>query len=346
MEFLRECLEELSSVPSVSGFEDSFSTLIRSFIAEKVDQITEDVLGNVVAFRKGNGRKKMKLLFEAHLDQIGLMITGIEENGIFRFAGIGGVNPLTLYGKRVRILTSEGLYGVIGMTPPHLMKEEDREKIEPVEKLHIDAGFRSREEAKRHVDVGDVVVVDQRSQVLAKGHYSGSGLDNKAGVLTLISAVHALEHMQLYHDAYFLFAVQEEVGLRGAKVGGFTLFPHAAVVCDVTFADPMSEGTEVKTGKGPVVGKGPNYFPQLVRTICDVAEREDIPIQEEIEARPGGTDAFVLQVAKRGVYSAGLFIPLRYMHSQVEIINLKDVYRASKLMSYLALKEELLTEGE
>jgi putative aminopeptidase FrvX len=346
MELLRECLEELSAVPSVSGFEDRFSDLIRTLIRERVDRVEGDALGNVIAFKKGKGKNKLKLLFEAHLDQIGLMITGIEKNGILRFTGIGGVNPLTLYGKRVRILASEKLYGIIGMTPPHLVKAEDKESINPIENLHIDAGFGSQQEARNHVDIGDVAVVDYRSEMLAGGHFCTSGLDNKAGVLTLISAIRALGSVNLYHDAYFLFAVQEEVGLRGAKVGGFTLSPHAAVVCDVTFADPIGDGMEIKTGKGPVVGKGPNYSPQLVRTLCEVAEREDIPIQEDIEIRPGGTDAFVLQVIKRGVYSAGLFIPLRYMHSQVEMINLKDAYRAAKLMLCLALKENLLSAGD
>jgi len=346
MELLRECMEKLSAIPSVSGFEDRFSDLIRSLVGKNVDRVEGDVLGNIIAFKKGTGKNKLKLLFEAHLDQIGLMITKIEKNGVLRFTGIGGVNPLTLYGKRVRILSPEMLYGVIGMAPPHLLKAEDEASIPSIEKLHIDAGFFSQQEAEKRVGVGDVAVVDYRSEMLSGGHFCSSGLDNKAGVLTLISAIRALERMTIYHDAYFLFSVQEEVGLRGAKVGGFTISPHAAVVCDVTFADPADDGVEVKTGKGPVVGKGPNYSPQLVRALCEAAEREDIPIQEDIEARPGGTDAFVLQVTKRGVYSAGLFIPLRYMHSQVEIINLKDAYRAAKLMLCLAVNENLLPAGD
>jgi endoglucanase len=273
-----------------------------------------------------------------------MMISGIEDNGILRFTQVGGINPLTLYGKRVRVYGKREIYGIIGVKPPHL-SAPDEKRAEPIHELFIDAGYRSGREAARQVGIGDVVLVDQYVDELQGDHLAGSGLDNKAGVLTLLSAAELLSRVRHYHDVILLFAVQEEVGLRGAKVGGFKLHPDAAVVCDVTFADPGEGSITVKTGKGPVIGRGPGYYPPLVNRIGELAGREDIPVQEEVEARPGGTDAYYLQITRSGVYTAGLYIPLRYMHSPVEIICVKDVYRAAKLLTQLSLQEDLLGEA-
>jgi endoglucanase len=273
------------------------------------------------------------------------MIDGIEENGILRFTEIGGINPLTLYGKRVTLLGRKETVGVIGMRPPHLTGS-DGKKGEPLHKLFIDAGFRSRSHAQTHVQIGDIAVVYSYSNRLLGSRFTGSGLDNKSGVLTLLAAASLLSKVRHVHDVYFLFAVQEEVGLRGAQVGSFTIEPDVAVACDVTFADPGDASIAVQTGKGPVLGKGPNFYPPLVHRLADIAKREDIPIQEEIEPRPGGTDAYVLQVTKHGVFTAGVYIPLRYMHSQVEIIDIKDVYRAAKLLVQLSQEEHMCGEPE
>ena len=349
-ENLRALAEKICAVPSVSGFEGAFADLVCSLLEGSVDSARRDRLGNVIAAREGRGGKKLNLLFEAHMDQIGLIITKIEENGVIRFSNIGGINPLTLFGKRVKVFGKETFFGVIGMKPPHIAAEEELSAVETLDKLYIDAGSRTRMESERLVSVGDVALLDYHSSALSGDHFASSGLDDKAGVLTLLSCAGLLGAMKAYHDVTFLFSVQEEVGLRGAKVGGYTLAPDAAVVCDVTFGDPMSDarGTvpEVVTGKGPAISKGPGYYPPLVKRLCEIAKREDIPVQEEIEAAPGGTDAFVIQTAKRGVYTGGISVPLRYMHSQTEIINLKDVYRASKLLALLAMEEDPLGNGD
>lgn len=346
MEELKKYLEKISQVPSVSGFEDEFAGCILTLIKDKVDSVRKDKLGNICAFKKGRGENRLKLLFDAHMDQIGLMITRIEENGILRFTDIGGVNPLTLYGKRVKVFGRKDLFGVIGMKPPHISTGEEIAAVDPVEKLFIDTGYSSGEEALEAVSVGDVALPGFYFNELLGNHYTGSGFDNRAGVLALISVIDQMITMNNYHDVYFLFSTQEEVGLRGAKVGGYAVNPDVAVICDVTCADPGISTIDVKTGKGPVVGKGPNYYPPLVKKICDIADREDIPVQEEVEPRPGGTNAYYLQITKQGVYTAGLSIPLRYMHSPVEIINLKDIYRASKLMVCLTADKSPITAQE
>jgi putative aminopeptidase FrvX len=340
---LKEQLLTLCAIPSVSGFEEELASAIESMIKDHVDEIERDELGNLIALKRGNAAQPRRLLFDAHIDQIGLMISGIEDNGVLRFTQVGGVNPLTLYGKRVRIFGKQETAGIIGAKPPHLISGEEQ-KAEPVQELFIDAGYRNRREAQRQVDIGDVVLVDYYVDELLGDHVTGAGLDNKAGVLTLLSAAELLSRVSHYHDVLLLFAVQEEVGLRGARVGGFNARPEAAVVSDVTFADPGEGTIEVKTGKGPVLAKGPNYHPPLVKRIGEIAQREDIPVQEEVEPRPGGTDAYFLQVSRTGVYTAGLFIPLRYMHSPVEVINVKDVYRASKLLVLISQESTLFGE--
>ncbi len=342
---LKEQLKWLCSLPSVSGFEDEFADRLQERIAAHVDGVERDRLGNLIACKHGFGTQPQRLLFDAHIDQIGLMISAIEENGVLRFTDIGGINPLTLYSKRVRLLGRRERAGVIGMPPPHLTGA-DGKKGEPLHELFIDAGFKSRRDAERSIQIGDIAVVDCYSDELFGDHFTSSGLDNKAGVLTLLAAAKILSQVRHYHDVYFLFAVQEEVGIRGAKVGSFSIEPDVAVACDVTFADPGDTSISVQTGKGPVLGRGPNFYPPLVRKFSDIAQREDIPIQEEIEPRPGGTDAYYLQVTKRGVFTAGVYVPLRYMHSQVEVIQVKDVYRAAKLLVLLSQEEKMCGEQE
>ena len=334
----------VAEIPSVAGFEEAFAALVQSLLDGKTDSVARDRMGNVVARKAGHGEKKLTVLVEAHMDQIGLMITKIEENGVLRFTNVGGVNPITLFGKRVRVLGRSTLYGVIGMKPPHIATEEELAEVESLDKLYIDIGLDSKSGSERFVEVGDTAVLDYASSMLLGDHFCSSGLDNKAGVLTLLAFADLMTGMKSYHDLSILFSVQEEVGLRGAKVAGYSISPDVAIVCDVTFADPMGGGTgsEIVTGRGPAVSRGPGYYPPLVRRMHEVAKREDIPVQEEIEAKPGGTDAYAIQTTRKGVYTGGISVPLRYMHSQTEIISVKDVYRASRLLAHLVMDPDLL----
>lgn len=342
MEQLKKWLEDLTQVPSISGFEEELSELITSLIKENVDSVEKDRLGNIIAFKKGHGKERLSILFEAHIDQIGLMVTRIEKNGIIKFTDVGTVNPQTLFGKRVKIFGKKEVDGIIGIKPPHLTPEEERSRVDPIDNLFIDTGYSSQQEVEKLIQPGDVALLHFYTDSLLNDHFASAGLDNKAGVLTLISLSELLAKIMNYHDIYLMFSVQEEVGARGAKVGGYTINPDVAVVCDVTVGDPVENKNDINTAKGPVVAKGPNFYPPLVQKICEIARQEDIPFQEEIEPRPEGTDAYYLQITRGGVYTAGLYIALRYMHSQVEVINVKDVYRAAKIMSHLTTEKNLL----
>jgi len=346
LKYLEKHIESMMKTPSVSGYEKDFARQIQEKILPFVDKTEIDTLGNLIAYKKGTGKNKLKIMLSAHMDQIGLMITKIEENGILRFAPIGGINPLTLYGKRISIFTGKTtVTGIIGMKPPHL-SDPSNNKPEAISELFIDCGFMDSKTCSEKITVGDLALVDFEFQKLKNNHYSCSGFDNKAGVLTILSAAEILSAREHYHDVIYLFSVQEEVGCRGAKVGTFFVEPDIALICDVTFGDPKGNISDVKTGEGPALAKGPNYHPYIISRLEELAETEDIPFQVEIESRPGGTDAYVTQVSRSGVFSALISIPLRYMHTQVEIINLKDIYRASKLMADFVNQENVIPENE
>jgi endoglucanase len=340
LKFLENNIEKICKIQSITGFEDKLREEIINLTKNNIDEVISDKLGNLILHKKGYGKDKLKIMYCAHMDQIGLIVLKIEENGILKFTKIGGINPLTLYGKRVKFINKdENIYGIIGMKPPHLT--EDESKVEKIDELFIDCGFKSYEEASKKIKIGDIAILDSEFLKLKNNHYSYIGFDNKAGVLTLLSLFDLLKDRKPYHDVFLVFSTQEEVGLRGAKVASFSIMPDIAIVCDVTFGDPRGNISDVKTSSGPVISKGPNYYPNLVSTIEEICTSEDIPYQIEIEARPGGTDAYITQITKSGIFSALISIPLRYMHTQVEIINLKDIYRASKIMYYLSLKEKI-----
>ncbi len=345
MEFFQEFMEQLLRIPSITGFEEKAARFIEEQIKPYVDWVKTDTLGNVIAFKKGSGKKKAKLMFETHYDQIGLMITKIEENGILRFTNIGGINKKSLPGKRVKILAKDEIYGIIGTKPPHLMSEDEAKKIESLDKLYIDCGF-GKQEIEKLVKVGDIAIFDFEPIRLSGFSYSSAGLDDKAGAVVVYSVAKMLSNVNPYHDLYFCFSVQEEVGLRGAKTAAYGIDPDFSISLDVTFGDPVGNPLKVSLGKGPTISFGPGHNPSFVRKIKSIADREDIPFQFEIEPRPAGTDAAVIQITKKGVYTALLGIPLRYMHSQVEIINTKDLYRSARICANIAMEEELLRSEE
>jgi len=210
-------MEQLLRIPSITGFEEKAARFIEEQIKPYVDWVKTDTLGNVIAFKKGSGKKKAKLMFETHYDQIGLMITKIEENGILRFTNIGGINKKSLPGKRVKILAKDEIYGIIGTKPPHLMSEDEAKKIESLDKLYIDCGY-SRQEIEKLVKVGDIAIFDFEPTKLSGFSYSSAGLDDKAGAVVVYSVAKMLSNINSYHDLYFCFSVQEEVGLEEQKL--------------------------------------------------------------------------------------------------------------------------------
>ena len=335
-------LEKLSNANGISGAEGAVAKIIRDEIAPYVDEITTDRMGNLVAVKKGDD---FKIMLAAHMDEIGLMVQYIDEKGFIRFVGVGGWYNPVLVSQRVILHGEKGdVPGVLGMKPPHVMEEADRKKPIELANLFIDVGAHSAEEVEAMgITVGTTVTIDRDYQPLAGTVVTGKALDNRVGCAMLIGA---LKEMETKHTIYAVFTVQEEVGLKGAKTAAFSLNPDIAIATDVTIPGD-SPGIErrkapVFMGDGPVVvmvsasGRGHLADPRMVDWLKKTAKKYDIKIQLEV-GDGGNTDASAINFERGGIPSVPVSVPARYIHSPVEVIDLKDLQGAIELLR-LAVK--------
>ena len=324
-------LEKLSNANGISGAEGAVAKIIRDEVAPYVDEITTDRMGNLVAIKKGDD---FKIMLAAHMDEIGLMVQYIDEKGFIRFVGVGGWYNPVLVSQRVILHGEKGdVPGVLGMKPPHVMEEADRKKPIELANLFIDVGAHSAEEVEAMgITVGTTVTIDRDYQPLAGTVVTGKALDNRVGCAMLIGA---LKEMETKHTIYAVFTVQEEVGLKGAKTAAFSLNPDVAIATDVTIPGD-SPGIErrkapVFMGEGPVVvmvsasGRGHLADPRMVDWLKKTAKKHDIKIQLEV-GDGGNTDASAINFERGGIPSVPVSVPARYIHSPVEVIDLKDLH--------------------
>lgn len=330
-------LEKLSNANGISGAEGAVAKIIRDEIAPYVDEIKTDRMGNLIAVKKGDD---FKIMLAAHMDEIGLMVQYIDEKGFIRFVGVGGWYNPVLVSQRVILHGEKGdVPGVLGMKPPHVMEEADRKKPIELANLFIDVGAHSAEEVEAMgITVGTTVTIDRDYQPLAGTVVTGKALDNRVGCAMLIGA---LKEMETKHTIYAVFTVQEEVGLKGAKTAAFSLNPDVAIATDVTIPGD-SPGIErrkapVFMGEGPVVvmvsasGRGHLADPRMVDWLKKTAKKHDIKIQLEV-GDGGNTDASAINFERGGIPSVPVSVPARYIHSPVEVIDLKDLQGAIELL--------------
>lgn len=324
---MKTLIEKLISTPGPSGYEAQIRDLIRSEVEPYADEIRVDALGNLIA-RKGSGGKKIMLA--AHMDEIGVIVTHVDEDGFVRFSNLGGVRPLYLPGGRVRFLN--GTLGVINTE-----RITDPKKVPAMEKMFIDVGATSREDCP--VQVGDVAVFDRPFAAFGK-RLVAKAMDDRISVAVLIAALRKIR--QTPHELHFVFTVQEEVGLRGATTAAFGVAPDIGVAVDVTGAGDTPKGLrmEVSLGKGPTVKiKDSSVLsdPRVVDWMVRTAQNAKIPHQLEILER-GGTDTRAIQLSRAGVPAGCISIPCRYIHSPSEMVDLGDVENAVKLLVELLTK--------
>ncbi len=335
-------LEKLSNANGISGAESAIAKIIREEVAPYVDEIKTDRMGNLVAIKKGDD---FKIMLAAHMDEIGLIVQYIDEKGFIRFVGVGGWYSPVLVSQRVILHGEKGdVLGVLGMKPPHIMGEADRKKPIELDNLFIDVGAHSAEEVEAlGITVGTTVTIDRDYQPLAGTVVTGKALDNRVGCAMLICA---LKEMESRHTIYAVFTVQEEVGLKGAKTAAFSLNPDVAIATDVTVTGD-SPGIEfrkapISLGEGPVVvmvsasGRGHLADPRIVSWLRKTAQKHDIKIQIEV-GDGGNTDASAINFERGGIPSVPVSVPARYIHSPVEVIDLKDLQGAIELLC-LAVK--------
>jgi putative aminopeptidase FrvX len=321
-------LKELCALPGVSGDEGKVRDYLKSKIEEHASELVEDPYGNLIA-RKGRTRKP-KILLAAHMDEVGLMITGIETKGLLKFHAIG-IMPNVLLAKRV-LIGRNGVCGVIGHKPIHLTKDEEMTKVPEIKSLFIDIGATSKDAAAGMVQVGDYATFD--TDFREDGDFiSGKAFDNRIGCYVLMQLIQKTDL-----PLYYAFTVQEEVGLRGAKIVAYRIKPDIAFAVDTTSSGEWPADKDV--AQYPVIGKGPAVTiadrsiicdRDLVRILKETARQENIPCQTK---RPmvGGTDAGPMHLIGKGVRSAVVATPARYIHSPRAIASKKDIAATVRLI--------------
>ena len=319
-----ELLKKLIYAFGVPGFEEEIRELVAEHMEKYLDEVRVDRLGNVIGVKKGNERKVM---LAAHMDQIGFMVKNITEDGFLLISPMGGIKPSTLRSQAVRIKGKEGyVYGVIGEKPPHL--EEKKEEKKEIKDLRLDIGVDSKEKAEKLVSIGDVGSFVPNFYELEQ-RVVATALDDRSGVYTLLRV---MENFESEATVYFVSTVQEEIGVRGAMVSSFGVYPDIGIAIDVTHARMPSmskDDISVELGKGPTIGIGPTGHPNVVRYLMEIA---GVPYQVEPNPSHSGTDADVIQLTREGVATAVISIPLRYMHSSVEMADKMDLYNTVKLI--------------
>jgi len=250
---------------------------------------------------------------------------------------VGGFDVRTLPGQEVIVHGRVDLPGVIGSRPPHVLPLEERKKVTPLDGLFIDVGL-PEAELKRHVRVGDIITLRGDFAELQTGYVSGKAMDDRAGVASLVHCLHAMTAMRSTWDVYAVATVQEEIGLRGAITSAYDIDPDIAIAVDVDIGSTpgLAEGESIELNKGPGIDAGPNVHPLMRARLVETAKEHEIPFQ--VSAVPGhsGTDGWAIQVAREGIPTALLSIPLRYMHTPVETAHAKDIERTGRLMALLA----------
>src|SRR5438552_8278656 len=340
-------LLELLAARGPSGYEHApAQSWLRA--ASAFAEVSSDVMGTplaLVSARVDGGDHARRLLVMGHIDEIGLIVTYIDDDGYLWFRPVGGWDAQILVGQRLVIDTREGpVTGVVGKKPIHLLREDDRKKVPEIRELHVDIGASDAEDARRRVRVGDVAVIDVQPLELPNGRLTSRALDNRLGCYVALEAARLVA--QAGGSRWELAAVaaaQEETTFGGSRTSAFALAPDAAIVVDVTHATdaPGIEGKESgkhELGSGPVISRGPTPNQALFGLLFETAQKERIPFTIEASARATGTDADAVHLSRGGVPTALVSIPIRYMHSPVELVQLDDVNACARLIAATALR--------
>lgn len=337
-QFLRALLE----TPSPTGSEELVAELVRERLADVADEIETNVMGSVHAVLRGTGEGPSVML-AAHMDEIGLMVTYISEDGFLSVAAVGGVDAAILPGMRVDVHARDGvLRGVVGRKPIHLIKPDDRKSVTPIDQLVIDLGLPG-DRVRELVRVGDEITFGVGFECFGEGMAVSRAFDDKVGVYVAVRVLEELAAAGRAPGSFICAAtVQEEIGVRGGETSAYGVHPDVGLAFDVTHATdyPGIEKTkygELTCGKGPVIARGPNINSEVFERLVAAAEAEGIPYQ--IEAEPGvtGTDARAIQVTRGGIPTGLVSVPLRYMHTPTEVVCLADVEAAVRLITRFVL---------
>jgi putative aminopeptidase FrvX len=333
---LSQVLRSLLTAPGPSGFEQRAAAAFRD-ACEPLAEVTTDHVGSVVAKLAGT-RDAPSTAIMGHIDEIGLIVSHIDDDGFLWFLPIGGWDPVILVGQRLEVVTRNGIIpGVVGKKPIHLLREEERKEPPKGRDLHMDIGAKDGDEARSMVSVGDVAVIAAEPLALANGRVVSRSMDNRLGCYVAYETLRQLhESADAPGDVYAVAAAQEETTFQGSITTTYTLQPDLAIVIDVTHATDAPGIDEKENGRhhlgsGPAIVRGSNLSPRMFERLVEAAEAEGIPYTGEATGRATATDADAVTVVRAGVPTASIGVPLRYMHSTVEMVQLDDVYETARL---------------
>jgi tetrahedral aminopeptidase len=332
-------LERLVTTPSPSGFEGPNSANFREYVAPFADSVTTDPMGNVIAVVNPEGSPRVMLA--GHIDEIGFLVSYINDEGYLYVRGIGGHDNSVIIGQRVTVHTADGpVEGVIGKKPIHVLTAEERGKPVELYDMWVDLGVTGgRDEvAAAGVRVGDPVTYAVGMTRLLGDRITARAVDNRIGAWVVAEALRRVREHNPQAAVFAVATVQEEIGLRGAHTSAYGIAPHVGIATDVTFATDFPSMdkrrfSELKVGGGPTILRGANANRALADRMISLAEENEIPYQ--LEATPGGTgtDANAMQISRAGMITGLVGVPLRYMHTPCELISLSDAHYAAELMA-------------
>lgn len=333
---MKNLLKELCLADGISGDESG----IRNIITEKIKNFCDyrvDPLGNLICFRKGRKTPDKKLMITAHMDEVGFIVTAIRSDGTLAFDMVGGVDPSVTIGRQVRVGKNH-IHGVIGSTAVHNLSKEQREKAPKMNSLYIDIGAENKEDAEKYVNLGDCVYFESEFVELGEKRIRSKAIDDRAGCAMMIRLIRE----EPEYDTYFVFNVQEEIGLRGSRVSAFSVQPDFAIVLEATTAsdiDGVSGARKVcELGKGPVVSfmdRSTVYDRQLYNLAFDIAKEENLPCQTKTMIA-GGNDAGAIHITGKGIRTVAVSVPCRYLHSASCVIETDDFENSYRLVKNLS----------
>lgn len=330
---LFDTLQRLADLAGPSGYVGAVTDEAERLLRPYVDEIHRDKLNNIYGLRRCGREGAKKVLLDAHLDEIGFIITGHEE-GFLRFRTLGGVDPRMLPSRELMLMTQPVGFGVVASKPPHVLSDAEREQALSINDLRIDVGL-TQEEAQRRYPIGTTAVYRESLRHLQGSRVTGKALDDRACFTVLLRTLDLLKDEPLDVDLYVLGSNQEETGGEGAMVAAYGIAPDCAVAVDVTFATQpdVSKNKAFSLGSGAVIGVGPNMARWMTERFKACAKALDMGVNLEVMSGNSGTNGWDIQTAREGIATQVLSVPLRYMHTPMEVMDLEDMERTAQLLA-------------
>lgn len=329
----RDLLVRLSNSFGISGSEYKLHGILEEYFKEVTDEIKIGKLGDFTAIKKGTSNGQFKIMISAHADEVGLIVTDIDDRGFIHFANVSGVDAKTLPAQEVMIYGKKEVYGVIGAKPPHVLTPEDMKQAVKMDDMVIDTGM-NKDEISEFISVGDFITPKRECANLIGDFITGKSFDDRASIAAMYECARELQNLKHTADVYFIASTQEERGSMGARVMTHEINPDIGIAIDVTFGDKYANpDITAECGKHVEITIGGNIHPELSEMLIKVADDYNIPYVLDIAPGGTGTDARVIQQARDGIATLLVSVPIKYMHTSTETLSYKDVKRIGRLLA-------------